>query len=135
MTTAMPMDKRRICGYPENHRPGGTSKIITNPEGHTLIRPRQKPGLLPNLLLAALLLGAQFGALLHAYEHDVGAPQGKVCTVCATASQLSAASVDNHSSHELETSRSSLVATAHSVCQGLHVAAARQRGPPESLLN
>lgn len=53
-------------------------------------------GYMPNLLLAALLLSAQFGALLHAYEHDPGAPQAKVCSTCTTASQLSSACVDTH---------------------------------------
>jgi hypothetical protein len=127
------MEYRRNSGYAANPRPDGESKSGTSPEGPALTRRRHKPGLLPNLLLAALLLGGQFGSLLHAYEHDAGTPQGKVCTVCATANQLAAASVDSHPSHELEPSWSSFGAASHDDFQRLHVCIIRQRGPPESL--
>jgi hypothetical protein len=58
--------------------------------------------LLPGLLLAALLIGAQGALALHAFEHDPGAPQGKVCTTCITASQLNAGSVDTLTGDALE---------------------------------
>ena len=41
-----------------------------------------KSRLLPGLLLAALLIAAQGALALHAFEHDPGAPQGKVCGTC-----------------------------------------------------
>ena len=62
-----------------------------------MIRSPSKFSLIPNLMLAVLLLAAQFGSLAHAFEHDPGAPQAKYCSACATASQLSSACVDTHS--------------------------------------
>ena len=61
-----------------------------------MLRLPRKLGLVPNLMLAMLLLSAQFGSLAHAFEHDPGAPQAKYCSACATASQLSSACVDTH---------------------------------------
>jgi hypothetical protein len=60
----------------------------------------RKLSLVPSLMLAVLLLSAQFGSLAHAFEHDPGAPQAKYCSACATASQLSSACVDTHT-HQL----------------------------------
>jgi hypothetical protein len=66
-----------------------------------MLRLPRKSGLIPNLLLAVLLLSAQFGSLLHAFEHDPGAPQGQYCSACATANQLSSACVDTHTDQAL----------------------------------
>ena len=89
-----------------------------------------KPRLLPSLLLAALLIAAQSALLLHAFEHDPGAPQGKVCGACVTGSQLAAASVDEAAPEELEPAAQVFTPATQGGLQSLHTATARQRGPP-----
>jgi hypothetical protein len=90
-------------------------------------------GPFPTLLLCALLIGAHFGAALHAFEHDIVAPQGKVCSTCVTAAQLGAACVDSHTPIVVEP----LLAMPEFSCsadfQSVHSVAARQRGPPAAL--
>lgn len=86
--------------------------------------------LLPGLFLAALLIAAQGALALHAFEHDSGAPQGKVCTTCVTASQLAAGSVDIHVSVAPEPARHCFTPTAHRSFESVHTATVRQRGPP-----
>ena len=98
-----------------------------------MYRMPRNSGLMPNLLLAALLLFAQFGLSLHDFGHEPGAPQGKVCSTCVTASQLSAASVDTHTQEVI------VPATWHhrpEQYDGPTSAAlllVRQRGPPPPL--
>ena len=87
---------------------------------------------MPGLLLAALLIGAQGALALHAFEHDPGAPQGKVCTTCVTASQLAAASVDTHVGDAPGPARHLAIPTASRGFESVHTAAVRQRGPPSS---
>jgi hypothetical protein len=94
--------------------------------------PRQS-GLYPNLLLAALLLCGQFGSLAHAYEHDPGAPQGKVCPTCVTASQLSAASVDTHTPDPIAPAASQVRPEQHSEPASATAIHLRARGPPAPL--
>ena len=48
---------------------------------------------LPGLLLAGLLVGAQVGAVAHAFEHDPGTAQFNLCAACVTVAQLGAAAV------------------------------------------
>ena len=91
-----------------------------------------KTRLLPGLTLAALLVGAQGVLALHAFEHDPGAPQGKVCTVCVTASQLSAASVDSHIGEAPEPAPHFFIPAASRSFDPVHTATVRQRGPPSS---
>lgn len=88
--------------------------------------------LLPGLLLAALLIGAQGALALHAFEHDPGAPQGKVCTTCITASQLNAGSVDTLTGDALEPALQIFIPTARRGFEIAHSAPVRQRGPPSS---
>ena len=88
--------------------------------------------LLPGLLLAALLIGAQGALALHAFEHDLGAPPGKVCGTCVTASQLGAASVDSHTGDAAEPAPQHFTPTASGGVQSVHSATVRQRGPPSS---
>ena len=89
-----------------------------------------KTRLLPGLFLAALLIGAQGVLALHAFEHDPGTPQGKVCPTCVTASQLTAGSVDTHAGDAPEPVRHLFIPTASRGIDSLHAAAVRQRGPP-----
>ena len=88
--------------------------------------------LLPGLFLAALLIGAQGALALHAFEHEPGAPQGKVCDTCVTASQLAAAGVDMPAGDTLEPAEQPFIPTAFRGFESVHTATVRQRGPPSS---
>ena len=103
---------------------------VTVPYRPSLMKNRFR--LLPGLLLAALLIGAQGALALHAFEHDAGAPQGKVCTTCVTASQLAAGSVDTHAGDTLEPALQIFVPTASRGFESVHTVPVRQRGPPSS---
>ena len=98
-----------------------------------MIAPREKSSLLHNLLLASVLIAAQWGALVHAFEHDIGAPQSQVCTTCVAASQLGFACIDT--SAPMESMPPYLVQHADFVkdFQSTHALVARQRGPPTPL--
>ena len=89
-----------------------------------------KTRLLPGLFLAALLIAAQGVLALHAFEHEPGTPQGKVCTACITASQLSAGSVDIHAGDAPEPVRHVLAPAVSRGFESVHAAIVRQRGPP-----
>jgi hypothetical protein len=91
-----------------------------------------KTRLLPTLFLAALLIGAQGAVVLHTFEHDPGAPLGKVCGTCVTASQLAAGGVDTSNGDMLELARHFVVATALLGFESALTATVRQRGPPSS---
>ena len=95
-----------------------------------MLRLPRESGLMPNLLLAILLISAQFGSLLHAFEHDPGAPQAKYCVACATASQLSAACIDMHSDHAMVPARKALLAVHGASLVGTAVILVHPRGPP-----
>jgi len=88
--------------------------------------------LLPGLFLSALLIAAQGLLALHAFEHEPGAPQGKVCGACVTGSQLAAGSVDTGTSQTLGPVRYRFTPTANRGFDSVHTAPARQRGPPSS---
>jgi hypothetical protein len=92
-----------------------------------------KPRLLPGLLLAALLIGAQSALLLHAFEHDPVAPQGKVCGTCVTGSQLAAGSVDEPAPDVLEPAAQVFLPALQGGFHTLHTSTARQRGPPATI--
>jgi len=84
-------------------------------------------------LLTALLVAGQAGAVLHAFEHDAGIPQGKVCATCVTASQLGVASIDNAVTVDLKPPSVPHDSVAAPTCRSRHVLVARQRGPPTPL--
>lgn len=92
----------------------------------------KKTRLLPGLFLAALLIGAQGALALHAFEHEPGTPQGKVCATCVTATQLDAGSVDTHTGDAPEAVRHLFIPTASRGFDSVHTAPVRQRGPPSS---
>ncbi|MDA0994371.1 MAG: hypothetical protein O3A13_12180 [Proteobacteria bacterium] len=94
---------------------------------------RQKTRLIPNLLLAAFLVAAQWGALVHASEHEAGVPQNQVCKTCVAASQLGTACVDTSPFVEPGHSRSVVHAESIREFKSLHALTARQRGPPSPL--
>jgi hypothetical protein len=91
-----------------------------------------KTRLLPGLFLAALLVVAQGALTLHAFGHEPGAPQGKVCGTCVTASQLAAGSVDTGTGETLEPALQRFFPTANRDFEFVHTAPVRQRGPPSS---
>ena len=91
-----------------------------------------KTRLLPGLFLAALLIGAQGALALHAFEHEPGTPQGKVCTTCVTATQLDAGSVDTHAGDAPAPVRHLFIPTSSHGVGSVHTATVRQRGPPSS---
>ena len=86
-----------------------------------------------HLLLTAFLVAAQWGALVHALEHDVGTPQNQVCTTCVAASQLVSACVDT--SVTMESVSPYFVRNTESTkdIKPIHALVARQRGPPTPL--
>ena len=88
--------------------------------------------LLPGLIVTALVIAAQCVLVLHAFEHDPGAPQGKVCGTCVAAGQLAAGSVDNHAGESLLPSRQLFVPAAPRDFESRYAAPVRQRGPPSS---
>jgi len=90
-------------------------------------------GILPNVVLAALLIAAQLTVVLHDFEHELGAPQSKVCSTCATASQLGSATVDSQFPEDVDPPGSSFTAAANVDFQSTRTIVARQRGPPASL--
>jgi hypothetical protein len=85
---------------------------------------------LPAILLALVLVTAQFSAVMHAYAHDPGAPQAKTCSTCVTVAQLGAAAVN--SSPDLILPRSTVAYFRHLPRDAAHAhyPAQRQRGPP-----
>jgi len=92
-----------------------------------------KRALVPSVLLAFLLLAAQFAGLAHAYEHDAGAPQNQTCTSCIAASQLASACVDIPAATNPEAPGLSRCATQEIEFESLHAIVVRQRGPPAAL--
>lgn len=87
---------------------------------------------LTGLIATVLVIAAQGTLALHAFEHDPGAPQGKVCATCVTASQLAAGSVDGQVGESLAPARPIFIPAAHRGFGSRHAAPVRQRGPPSS---
>jgi len=89
-----------------------------------------KTGLLPTLFLAALLVGAQGAFALHAFEHDPGAPPGKVCGTCVTGGQLAAGTLDTYTDEPSDPARHHVVGNVRRTFESVHTTPVRQRGPP-----
>ena len=98
-----------------------------------MIRVRRKSWLAPNLLLVALLIGAQSGALAHAFKHDGDTLQNKTCAICVTVSQLDASCVDAPANTDIEHCHSCQAIALAATFESFHALAARQRGPPDPL--
>ena len=95
-----------------------------------MTRLRRLTGFLPGLLLAALLVGAQFAAVLHAFAHEFGTPQSPVCQACTAASHLGAASVANEPVVALPAARPVPIADVAVEFHSTSFTTPRQRGPP-----
>ena len=83
--------------------------------------------------MAALLVAAQWGALVHAFEHEAGKPLAQVCTTCVAASQLGFACIDMAPIPDAPLSYSVQTAASADEIDSLQIPAARQRGPPITL--
>jgi len=94
---------------------------------------RDKRALVPSVMLAFLLLAAQFAGLAHAYEHDASAPQNQTCTSCIAASQLASACVDIPTTTCAKLPGLSRSATQNIEFESFHTIISRQRGPPAAL--
>lgn len=94
---------------------------------------RGKRALVPSLLLAFLLLTAQFAGLAHAYEHDPGAAQNQTCTTCIAASQLASACVDIPATTDRDAPGPLRCAIQDIEFDSFHAIVVRQRGPPSAL--
>jgi hypothetical protein len=92
-----------------------------------------RPGLLPGLLLATLLIAAQNALALHAHEDDPAAMQGKVCAACVAAGQLAGSSLDDPATDAPGPAAQLLVPTAGGGFDSLLTPTARQRGPPATI--
>lgn len=97
-----------------------------------MIRMREKSRLASTLLLATLLLLAHVIVVVHAFEHDAGTAQSKVCAVCMTAAQLGAASVTDLAIEHFLLPAAVCVERTCCACRSRPIVAARQRGPPAS---
>lgn len=86
--------------------------------------------LLPNVLLVGLLIAGQFGAVLHAFEHEVGTPQNTVCATCIAAEQLSAGCIDEQAVSHIQVAPQRLAIFARRHVQSTNALVVRQRGPP-----
>ena len=98
-----------------------------------MIRVRRKSWLPSNLLLVLLLIGAQSGALAHAFEHDPGALQNPACAICVTVSQLDSSCIDIAVITTIAHQHSCEIVEQAPKFQSVHTLNARQRGPPNSL--
>ena len=82
--------------------------------------------------LCTALLSAHFTTALHAFEHDLDAPDGKVCLVCITAAQLGAACVDTNEPAASESPGFVVNSVFATLFSSTHIVTVRQRGPPAS---
>ena len=94
---------------------------------------RRNSWLTPNLLLVVLLIGAQSGALAHAFRHQADTLQQQTCAICVTASQLDLSCVDTPAVNDLVRRYSYLAIPQLGALESIHALAARQRGPPSPL--
>ena len=94
---------------------------------------RRKSWLPPNLLLVILLIGAQSGALAHAFKHPADTLQLQTCAICVTASQLDLSCVDTPANADLVRCHACQAIAPVRTLESFHALLARQRGPPSPL--
>lgn len=85
------------------------------------------------IFIVLLLIAAQTGAVVHAYEHNSGKSQDLTCSACVAAANLLSGCVDNGAFLDLETYRSTHFAEQHVLLNSTETFIVRQRGPPISL--
>lgn len=100
-----------------------------------MIPVRKRSWLPANLLLFAMLVTAQSGALAHAFKHEAATPQVQNCAICVTVSQLHASCVPAIGAAETDSYVVSPPVSQALPHISLHTLAARQRSPPISTLS
>jgi hypothetical protein len=98
-----------------------------------MIRVRTKSWLPSTLPLVLLLVGAQCGALAHAFKHDVDVLQQQTCATCVTVSQLDSSCVGAPGNTDIEHSHSYHTNEHAIAVESFHALVVRQRGPPNPL--
>jgi hypothetical protein len=98
-----------------------------------MVRVRIKLWLPSNLLLMLLLVGAQNGALAHAFKHDLDVVQQQACPICVTVSQLDSSCLVAAADSAIERCHSCQAIEHAANLESRHALAARQRGPPNPL--
>jgi hypothetical protein len=83
-----------------------------------------------SLLLAIVVLIAQTGALVHAYEHDPGSPQTQVCATCIAGHAVGSACVDSMPHCRIQIDKPVAVFERISTANSIDLPLARQRAPP-----
>lgn len=91
---------------------------------------RRSPRIAANAMLAVFLIAAQWGAVVHAFEHEAGTPLNQVCTTCVAASNLSAACIDSPTMVVAAPAYSVIDVTVNAEFTSRHSLTTRQRGPP-----
>ena len=98
-----------------------------------MIRVRRKSWLPTHLLLTMLLIGAQSGALAHAFEHDSGTLQKQACAICVTVNQLDSSGIYVSANVSIEQPQYCQTMAQSATFESFHELVTRQRGPPTSL--
>jgi hypothetical protein len=92
-----------------------------------------RAGIVPNLILAIILIAAQSVVSAHDINHDAGNAQNQVCTTCVAAGQLGTACVDSVTTFEVTAFDSVMHTSIQGEFNATHALIARQRGPPSQL--
>lgn len=98
-----------------------------------MLRVHDKSWLPYNLVLVLLLVGAQSGALAHAFKHDIGTPRQQSCAICLRLSQLDTSCVVTPADLAIENFQCSPAPEGKKAFESFHAPTARQRGPPDPL--
>lgn len=85
------------------------------------------------ILLVAIVVVVQTGALTHAHEHDPGTPQTQVCATCIAANATTPGGVPEVPQWHIEPCRSHPFLFLSSPSISIQIPLARQRAPPTSL--
>ena len=83
-----------------------------------------------SVLLAIVFLAAQTGVIAHAYEHDPGSPQVRVCSTCIAGYSLSSACVASIPHFEIQHCNVGVSIELTPVPGTFDLPLARQRAPP-----
>jgi hypothetical protein len=94
---------------------------------------RHTTGTCARLVLAALVVVAQLGAITHALQHDIDAPQTQVCGTCITAHSTASGCITDAWCWQVEPDQTGAISYRAPAIASPKVPLARQRAPPVSL--
>jgi len=94
---------------------------------------RHKGGIYARLVLVALVAVAQLGAIAHALQHDIDAPQTQICGKCITAHSAATGCISDAWCWQVEPARPGPFSYRADALASPEVPLARQRAPPVSL--